>query len=59
MRKYFEFWLPILKKQYFKFKLQGDTKAIVELEDNIWQNWNLNQNEKKEILKMIRGVECR
>lgn len=50
-----EFWIPILKRQYFKFKLMGDIKAIVELEDNIWRSWNLTREEKRKILKRIRG----
>ena len=49
------FWIPILQKQYFKYKLTKDKKAIVELEDNIWKNWNLTKENKKEILKKIRG----
>ena len=40
---------------YFKFKLLGDIKAIVELEDEIWKDWNLSREEKKNILKKIRG----
>lgn len=47
--------MPILKKQYFRFKLQSDIKAIIELEDNIWKNWKLTKKEKREILKGIRG----
>ena len=53
--KYFEFWIPILKKQYFKFKLMGDIKAIIELEDNIWRNWRLTVEEKRKILNDIRN----
>ena len=55
MNNYFDYWLPILKKQYFKFKLQGDIKAIIELEDEIWKNWHLSREEKRKILKQIRG----
>ena len=54
---YFEFWIPILKKQYFKYKLQNDIKALIELEDSIWKNWRLTSEEKKKILKKIRGKE--
>ena len=53
--KYFDYWLPIFKRMYFKFKLLGDIKAIIELEDNIWKNWNLSKDDKKKILKQIRG----
>ena len=53
--KYFDYWLPIFKRMYFKFKLLGDIKAIVELEDEIWKNWKLSREEKKKILKQIRG----
>lgn len=55
MSSYFDYWLPIFKKMYFKFKLLGDIKAIVELEDEIWKNWSLSKKEKKKILKQIRG----
>lgn len=60
MSSYFDYWLPIFKKMYFKFKLLGDIKAIVELEDEIWKNWKLSLDDKKKILKQIRGEkdEC-
>lgn len=51
------FWIPILKKQYFKYMLTNNKEAIIELEDNIWKNWNLSKEEKRKILKIIRGVE--
>ena len=49
------FWIPILQKQYFKYRLTNNKEAIVELEDNIWKNWNLIPKDKREILKKIRG----
>lgn len=55
MNNYFDYWLPIYKKQYFKYKLLGDIKAIIELEDEIWKNWKLTREEKKKILRQIRG----
>ena len=57
---YFDYWLPIFKRMYFKFKLLGDIKAVVEIEDEIWKNWNLSREDKKKILKQIRGEkdEC-
>lgn len=55
MSDYFDYWLPIFKRLYFKFKLLGETKAIVELEDEVWKNWSLSKKEKKKILKQIRG----
>lgn len=55
MSNYFDYWLPIFKRMYFKFKLLGDIKAIVELEDEIWKNWKLTKEEKKKLLKQIRG----
>ena len=55
MSSYFDYWLPIFKKMYFKYKLLGDIKAIVELEDEIWKNWHLSREDKKKILKQIRG----
>ena len=53
--KYFDYWLPIFKRMYFKFKLLGDIKAIIELEDEVWKNWNLSKEDKKNILRQIRG----
>ena len=52
-----KFWIPILQRQYFKYKLTNNKEAIKELEDNIWKNWNLIPKDKKEILKKIRGVK--
>lgn len=52
-----KFWIPILQRQYFKYMLMKDKEAIVELEDNIWKNWNLTKENKKEILKKIRGTK--
>ena len=56
--KCFEYWLPIFKRMYFKFKLLGDIKAIVELDDEIQKNWKLTREEKQKILKQIRGGKC-
>lgn len=50
-----KFWIPILQRQYFKYRLTKDKEAIEELEDNIWKNWNLTKNDKIEFLKIIRG----
>ena len=55
MSNYFDYWLPIFKRMYFKFKLLGDIKAIIELEDEVWKNWNLSKDDKKKIRKQIRG----
>ena len=58
--KYFDYWLPIFKRMYFKYKLLGDIKAIIELEDEVWKNWNLSKDDKRKILREIRGEkdEC-
>ena len=55
MSSYIDYWLPIFKRMYFKFKMLGDIKAIIELEDEIWKNWNLSLDDKRKILKQIRG----
>lgn len=55
MNDYINYWLPIFKRMYFKYKLQDYIRAIVELEDNIWKNWKLTKEEKKKILRKIRG----
>lgn len=55
MSSYFDYWLPIFKKMYFKFKLLGDIKAIVELEDEVWKNCHLTREEKRKILRQMRG----
>lgn len=55
MNDYIDYWLPIFKRMYIKYKLQDDIRAIVELEDNIWKNWKFTKEEKKKILRKIRG----
>lgn len=55
MNNYINYWLPIFKRMYFKYKLQDDIRGIVELEDNIWKNWKFTKEEKKIILRKIRG----
>lgn len=57
MNSYFDYWLPIFKRHYFKYKLLGDIKAVIELEDEIWKNWKLTKDEKKKILGKIRGKQ--
>jgi len=52
---YYNFWLPILKKQYFKYKLLNDREAIIDLEANIWKNWSFTEKEKRNILRKVRG----
>lgn len=54
---YFDYWIPIYKKMYFKYKLQNDSKALIELEASIWKNWKLSKEEKRLILKKVRGIE--
>ena len=54
---YEEFWIPILKKQYFKYMLKNDKKTIIELENSVRKNWHFDNNEKIKILKKIRGVK--
>lgn len=54
---FIEFWIPIYKRQYFKYMLTNDKRAIVELEDNIRKNWNLSKLDKEEIIKKVRGIK--
>lgn len=49
------FWIPILQRQYFKYKLTNNKEAIEELEKNVRNNWNLTKNDKIEFLKIIKG----
>lgn len=51
------FWIPILQRQYFKYKLTNNKEAIEELENNVRNNWNLTKDEKIQIIRKIRGVE--
>lgn len=55
MSSYFDYWIPVFKRMYFKFKMLDDIKATIELENEIWKNWNLSKEDKKKILKQIRG----
>ena len=55
--EHFEFFIPNYKRFYFIAKLQNDMNAILDLKENIWKNWNLTLEQKKEILKEIGLVE--
>lgn len=55
--EHFKTFLPNYKKQYFKAKLQDDIRAILDIKDNIWKNWNLTIAQKKEVLKEIGITE--
>ena len=46
-----------LKKQYFKSNIQKDIKAVLDIKENVWKNWNLTIEEKKEVLKEIGIIE--
>ncbi len=55
--EHFKFFIPNYKRFYFIAKLQNDMNFILELKENIWKNWNLTLEQKKEILKEIGLVE--
>lgn len=55
--EHFKTFIPSYKKQYFKAKLQNDMQCILDIKENIWKNWNLTFEQKKEILKEIGVVE--
>lgn len=52
-----KFWVPILKKQYFKLKLTNDINGILDLKENIWNNWHFSKEERNAVLKEIGIVE--
>ena len=52
-KSFIEFWIPIYKKQIFKAKLSRNTDLLMEIQNNIWMNWNLTKDQKNEILKML------
>lgn len=56
MNNYYEHiktFIPSLKRQYFKARLQNDLITILDIKENIWKNWNLTFEQKKKILKEI------
>lgn len=55
--EHFKTFLPNYKKQYFKAKLQGNINEILAIKENIWNNWNLTIEQKKEVIKEIGIVE--
>ena len=57
MNNYTNYWLPIYQMQYFKYKLQNDYEAIIDLISNIWRNWSLTVDEKRKLIKKIKGEE--
>lgn len=52
-KQFKEFFLPNFKRAVFKAKLTGDKKTLIELQANIYQNWNLTKKEKEMILKEL------
>lgn len=54
---HFKTFIPMYKKQYFKAKLQNDINTILAVKENIWKNWNLTKEQKKEVLKEIGLIE--
>ena len=57
MGNYIDYWIPIYKKQYFKYRLTNDVDAIIDLFDNIWRNWNLTIEEKRKLINEIKGAK--
>lgn len=55
--KSFNYWIPILKKQYFKARLTNDNKTIEAITENIKNNWNLTEEEKIKVVRQIKGNE--
>lgn len=55
--EHFKKFIPVLKRQYFKAKIQNDMCAIFDIKGNVWKNWNLTLEQKKEILKEIGITE--
>lgn len=49
------YWLPVLKKSYFELRIREDYKGIVELYKYLQSNWNLTDEQKKEIWKEVIG----
>ena len=48
-----KFFLPNFKKAVFKAKLMNDTNMLIELQANIFQNWNLTAKEKELVLREL------
>ena len=46
-----EYFLPNIKRAVFKAKLTNDTQALIELQANIYNNWNLTPKEKERLLR--------
>ncbi|MCI9434748.1 MAG: hypothetical protein HFI86_05720 [Bacilli bacterium] len=55
--EHFKIFLPNYKRQYFKAKLQNDIECILDIKNNILKNWNLTNEQKSDVIKMIGIVE--
>ena len=53
---YTKYWIPIIKKLYFKAKLTNDNNMVLELKENIWKNWHFTSEQRKEIWKQVTGT---
>lgn len=45
--------IPIYKKKIFKAKLNNETEELFNIQKEIWDNTNLNENQKRNILKLL------
>lgn len=50
-----KFWTPIYKKMFFKAKVKNDNELINAIHKNVFDNWNLNNEQKQKIWNEIIG----
>lgn len=53
VKQFKQFFLPNFKRAVFKAKLTNNTQALIELQANIYNNWNLTNKEKEKLLKEL------
>ncbi|MCI9434051.1 MAG: hypothetical protein HFI86_02080 [Bacilli bacterium] len=45
--------IPIYKKKIFKAKLNNEIEELFNIQKEIWDNTNLNESQKRNILKLL------
>lgn len=49
------YWTPIFKRMYFKAKLLDEFATIIDIKENLYANWNLDEEQKDIIWNKIIG----
>lgn len=50
---FIKYWVPILKKDVFKYRMKKDNLGLLSIKENIWKNWHFTKEQRDNILKLV------